>query len=291
MVGARVIGHYAGIPVRVCHRSEVLWATVAVDAMVDPTMRRRGVMTALARAAHAAWKDAGVAFVIGLPNEQWGSLLGALEWQPLFELRWLVHPLRPEALIARRFGWPSLSRLHLLSALWRAYLHGTAVSHEGLELTRWASNPETFRLRDAIHLERDSGWLQHRYLDCPTRDYEIWVVRCNETPAGCAIFHLSNQSGRVAAYLADVFPSSEQDDIRRRLIRTICKELEARGADMVLTLAAPQSHLYSALRGTGFWPRRAAFTVHVVPLAPDLDLAELRTPLNWHIAGGDFDVI
>ena len=42
--------------------------------MTDPEYRRQGILTAIARLAYDTWRKAGIPFVLGLPNEQWGSL-------------------------------------------------------------------------------------------------------------------------------------------------------------------------------------------------------------------------
>ena len=51
---------------------------VSVDTMTAPAFRRRGLLTEVAARAYEAWRDAGIAFVIGLPNQQWGSRARAL---------------------------------------------------------------------------------------------------------------------------------------------------------------------------------------------------------------------
>jgi hypothetical protein len=67
--------------------------------------------------------------------------------------------------------------------------------------------------------------------------------------------------------------------------------LHADGAASARTLAIPGTPLHTALRRQGFLRGRGAFSVQLVPLAPDLPIDILGDPRNWSLAGGDFDVV
>ena len=79
---------------------------VSVDTMTAPEFQRRGLLSEVGRSTYAHWRDGGVAFVLGLPNERWGSRASALGWIELFPLQWLTRALRPAALLARRLHLP-----------------------------------------------------------------------------------------------------------------------------------------------------------------------------------------
>ncbi|MGI8589145.1 MAG: GNAT family N-acetyltransferase, partial [Chloroflexia bacterium] len=91
--GERVVGQYAGIPVRVRAGGAVCPAMVSVDTMTSPDFRRRGILSRLGAAVYEAWATAGVVAVIGLPNEQWGSGRGGGGWGGVWDLSWVVFPL------------------------------------------------------------------------------------------------------------------------------------------------------------------------------------------------------
>src|SRR5205085_11672731 len=83
-----LVGQYAGTATRFSVRGEVRPGLHGCDVMTDARWRRRGVLTALGTAAHAAWRDAGLCFVTGLANDAWGTRSAALGWRHLFPLRW-----------------------------------------------------------------------------------------------------------------------------------------------------------------------------------------------------------
>ena len=89
------IFQYAAMPTRFEIGDRTHAVMVSVDTMTAPAFRRRGLLTEVASRAYEAWRNAGVAFVIGLPNQQWGSRAQALGWRELFPLQWLARPLRP----------------------------------------------------------------------------------------------------------------------------------------------------------------------------------------------------
>jgi hypothetical protein len=73
---------------------------VSVDAKTAREYRRQGLLTRGASLAFANWRANGVAFTLGMPNENWGSRTDALGWIRLFPLQWLVRPVRPERVAA-----------------------------------------------------------------------------------------------------------------------------------------------------------------------------------------------
>lgn len=120
--GERAVHQFGGIPIRCAGPRGHVTAIVAVDAMTDPEYRRQGLLTAASEQAWRCWRDAGIAFVLGLPNEQWGSRAYALGWRELSALSWRVRPLRLDRIVRRRAGrvqrdegprrgWPA-RRLH-----------------------------------------------------------------------------------------------------------------------------------------------------------------------------------
>jgi len=93
---------YACVPVAFQLPDRELRAMVSMDTMTAPEHQRKGLLTQGAARAYAAYRQSGAAFVIGLPNEAWGSRTTALGWEPLIPLRWLSLPIRLEAVLGRK---------------------------------------------------------------------------------------------------------------------------------------------------------------------------------------------
>lgn len=310
--GERPIFQYAGIPLpfRLLDRESTVM--VSVETMADPEYRRRGLLTAVGRVSYTAWSQAGISFVLGLPNEQWGSRTAALGWLPLFTLRWMARPLRPEALLARRLGVPWLANALPFGHAWNRCLELSApaadpsvvcrpVERAGREVDALWS-----RVGGVLSVVRDSRFLNWRYCDAPGHGYHLLMAERDGEPVGYAAYRVHRSPDRVVGYIADLFAPAAGgavgiDDssrgrngprvVRQALLTALLHSLFELGADVALTLAVPGTPLEAELRRMGFFVRPGAFDVQLLPLAPELPRAALSDPRRWHIAGGDFDVV
>lgn len=290
------IFHYAGIHRRLELSDDSRDVMIAVDGVSDPDFRRRGLLTSGTRAAHERWSAAGVAYVLGLPNEQWGSRIEALDWRPLFPLRWRIRPLRPEFLLARKLRIPALGKLSLAGRLWNRLWHpSTPQDLQLLDIDEFGPEFDRFlgKHSESLALQRDRDWLRWRYLSCPDHDYRV-VAAYRSRPegaelAGYAVFRLGKED-RVG-FIAEVVTVPASHPIRRALIAGVVERLGTLGASAVAALAAPTGDLHRSLVRGGFLFSWGEFMVHCVSLRPDLAEAVPKDPGLWRLQGGDFDVV
>lgn len=288
---------YAGMPVRFKLEDEVVPAVVSVDTMTAPEYRRRGLLTRVAQEAYEAWRNAGASFVIGLPNENWGSRARALGWQPLFPLQWLVRPLRPEVILRWRLGWEGLARLRFLGRLWGAAFDRTLRSSRnvGVEPALEAGCEfdeiwESARCNAHFCTVRDRGWIDWRYFACPSRTYNVAIARKRDRPCGFVCHTVVRSGSRTVAYLAELLCAEPDVEVRSALLAHVLRQAYCSGAESLHALAVPGTGSHSWLRRLGFIPRHQ-FGVEIVPLQPGLPLDRLRDPSRWHLTGSDFDVV
>ncbi len=293
----RPVFHYGGIPTRFWLEQAPASTMVAVDAMTAPAFRRQGLLTRVVGQAHAAWRQNGVAFVLGLPNEQWGSRARALGWQPLFSLQWLVRPLRPEALLARRLHVPMLERATLPAVLWQRFLQWRLRRDPQTLTEPVAQADESFdRLWERCRADwkfstvRDRAWVQWRFLAPPERHYELTLARRAGEPVGYTAHRLIGTPGRRSAELAELFTAEADQATCHALLFDLISRLETTDAQAVVTLAVRGTRLFRWLRGAGFLAG-GGFSVHMVPLREDFPLQTMLQPQNWNLSGADFDVI
>ncbi len=295
--GTRAIFQYAGIPAGFWVSQTRVEAMVSVDTMTDPEFRRRGLLTRVAAEAYAAWRTAGVAFVIGLPNEQWGSRTAALGWKPIFPLQWLVRPLRPEATLARWLGVPALKRLRGPMALYDGWLKlgmrrdaqiQTAVASEaGDDFDRiWAACRSDWSFA-AVH---DRAWVDWRFFAPPSGAYTVTVARRAGAPVGYSAYRLAKAGGTSHGYLADILTAHGDEAARRNLLCEVIEALRATEAQALFALAIPGTPVYRCLRRAGFLARHS-FLVQVVPLRPDGPWDAIRHIDRCNLTGADFDVV
>jgi hypothetical protein len=269
---------------------------VSVDTMTAPAFRRQGLLTEVAARAYDAWRDAGIAFVIGLPNQQWGSRARALGWRELFPLQWLARPLRPEALIARRLGLPGLGRLPIFGTVWNRFANRRLRRRSDIEVTQAESAGVEFdviwdrcRTDTAFSAVRDAEWIERRFMSSPARSYQVLVARRGNLPAAWLTYSLNRNEGRTTAQLVELFAAEGDTESSAALMLELLRRLGEQAADLVYTLAVPGTPLFAWFRSIGFM-RGPSFGVQLVPLATDVPLERLQSPPAWRLTGADFDV-
>jgi hypothetical protein len=278
----RPVFHIGGMPRRLRLGGAELWAMVAVDGMTSPAFRRRGILTTVTADLFRRWRDAGIALVLGLPNEQWRSRVDALGWRPLFPLRWMVRRLAPARIAARRLHVP----VHWWNRRWdRA--SGDVVVRDASVPGDVPAPPAPGSAGQRAYLARDAAWVAWRYYAPPHTAYRVLVGFRGGRPVGYAAIRPQGRAGLIA----DLDTTPEDGHVLGALIAGAARELRHGGADTARALAVPGGPLHSALRRAGFHPSRHAFMVHGVSLDPAVDLAALADPGAWHLTGGDFDVV
>ena len=285
--GERIIFQYAGIPVRVETEGGPRWAVQSVDTMADPDYRRRGLFGQVARHSYQHWREAGAAFVYGLPNEQSASGFSALGFGTPFSLHWRRHPLRPFAILARRsrINFPT----EMLDRLWFA-LRSSREPRRNFDLAEVLHLDESVDLLwdryrpDGIAVVRNRDWIRWRYLSAPGLGYRLLIAKGGDGPLGYAAYRLQDGGGM----LADVFAAD--DDVSLALIHGAIDRLRNSGARSIAALAVPGSR-FDKLGDQLRFLSGERFKFIVLPLAEDISADQLSDPSAWHLSGGDFDVV
>jgi hypothetical protein len=293
----RPIFQYAGIPLRYNLFGRECFGVVSVDTMTAPEFQKRGLLTQVGCLAYDHWRAANAAFVIGLPNERWGSRANALGWIDLFPLQWLARPLQPEMVLARRSRLKLIANFKwigsILNRWWDRSLKPDrsisvrSIEHAGSEFDQvW----ELIRSTDQISIVRDSAWVNWRYLAAPMFDYQVLLAERSGQPLGYAAYRITTEGERKIGFIAEVIAQSQGGGVWRTLLSQVLQTLRAAQVETVVTLIVPDTPEYAAFRRSGFLGR-AAFPVQMVPLDPELPIERLQDRSNWLINGSDFDVI
>ena len=302
--GERIVGHYAGTPMRFRLRGETRHIVHACDAMTDAEFRRQGILSVVGTAAHASWAAADVPLVTGLHFGGWGSRRHYLGWREQYQAAWVWRLLRPERMLRRRLRPPMLAAAAgaVVAGLaptwnlgWDLLLRAAAddvqvepVERPGPEFdTLWSTLEPMY---EAL-VVRDRAWVAYRYHDAPEFGYRLLLARRGGQPAGYLVYRLTSIDGRTTGWIPDLFTAPDDAAARAALLRGALLVLSAAGADHVRALVPMHTSSFTAFRRAGFLLGRGTFDFSIVPLVADLPFDVLRDPRRWFAMGGDFDVI
>ena len=297
-VGAddRPIFQFIGIPCPAVVLGAERAVMVGADVVTAPEFRRRGVFTDTARRLFDSWRDAGIALVLGLANDaRWGSRATALGYERYFRLRWLVRPLRPERLLARRSGLGDLARWRAAGEVWNRIWDRPIPPEIGVRpLSTPTREIDVIWERAARHVDtslvRDRAWVAWRYTDHPDGAYRLTLAERAGAPTGYAAHRVVRTETGSVVQIAEIFAPGDRTTVRA-LVRDIVQRATQQDADTVATLAVPGSDVDRELRRAGFLFSPGAYLLEVIRLDATLPRPLLADPARWWLTGGDFDVV
>ena len=140
---------------------------------------------------------------------------------------------------------------------------------------------------------RDDAWVRWRYIEAVPVAYHILTAWLGEEPVGYIAFRVLGPPERRTGYIADIFTARDDLPALAALIAGALESFRQSGVALGLALAVPDTSLQYVIRKLGFQstPAAMSFSFEAVPLDPTLQLGTQGSIGDWHVAGGDSDVI
>lgn len=291
--------------VRLKWENRELLAAVVIDLMVHPAHRNKSLFVKLGRAAHTEMGKTGIGITAGLPNKN--SYPGAvrfLKYQPVCQIPLLILPVRWSRLLERA-GVPAwLSRpLGMVAGVGRHLFSRPAPrASNRVQIREVAEFPDAIdefwqRVSPAhnIMTVRDLKYLKWRYRGCPTRAYAIQVAESDGRLVGYLVRRVFEKDGLRLGALMDVLVDPGRADVLNALLGKAIAAFRNDKVDAVAALMQKDKFYYPEFRRQGmvqiperFNPRTFDFVCKV--LRPDLPESDFRSPQNWFLTLGDYDV-
>lgn len=270
------------------------------DVMTHPDWRKRGLFSALDRAALAEAKARGWPVVFGLPNRRSAHIFVELGWKSVGTLRTWTFLFKADETArevrTREGRLRGFMTSFSVGACARARRRASARSAHiyAKKLDRFPSQVSSLArhvaARHAWMVRRDAEYLNWRFVDNPSRAHEIvGLFSSDHRFVGYAIVQKPTHSNSIG-YLVDVLGLDESVEIAA--VEAGLATLQSSGASVAQATAIDGSWWGRQLESWGFLRPRPENHLMVIvnvldpthPLAaPSLD------PTSWYLTDGDRD--
>jgi hypothetical protein len=268
----RIVGHFAGIPVRALVDGDAFTFTQIVDSMVDPAcragLRNPGLFACIVDAyveRFGCVEQEAVSF--GLPNRE--ALRHGRRFSAYQVVREMRHLARPVPLFREPVGRGAL-RISVSSDL--------HAGHDGLWQIH-AARHRMLTVRDRSHCE----W---RYVRCPTNSYAFVHVERGGRLAATLVFSARHFVEQCAS-VVDLVAGDDEEAIRAAV--GAAEELARAAGRVHIAAFFPEASAEAALlEAMGYGWFRSGYTLVARSYHPPLTIESLRE--QWWYTLGDFDL-
>jgi len=247
----QIVGMIALVATRLRIGTGVKPAYQAIDTVVDPSYRGKGMFVSLGEVAQSRANHSGH-LLWGFPNANAApGWFGKLKWQNFGTVPFMVRPLRTGYFLRKLL--PFLGRLDVPLA----FKPSSAGDYRTIE--RFGDEADALwnasRAPDGIAVDRDAAWLNWRLIDKPDAPYRSVGTydpkgRLAALVSSCT---LDKHGGRVCYVMEALAPptyiASLSDLIRAEVARSA-----EQGADVALAWCPKGSPNRAAYRRAGFLP-------------------------------------
>lgn len=270
------------------------------DVMTHPDWRKRGLFSALDRAALAEARARGWPVVFGLPNRRSAHIFVELGWRAVGRVRTWTCLFR---------GGFEAREIRAREGRWRGWIAGFDVGRCRRARNRAASSARPLEVRHlerfpsevtglalrvagrhALMVRRDADYLNWRFVDNVSRAHRIvGLFDGASVLRGYAVVQPAWHA-HSCSYLVDVL--GEDEGTEAAAVEAGLAALEAGGAAFAQATAIDGSWWSRRLAASGFLPPSAAHHLAVIVhvLDPGHPLVRVALdPTSWYLTDGDRD--
>jgi predicted N-acetyltransferase YhbS len=286
--------------------NDVRLSVLAVDGMVHPDFRRRGIWSALVREGLRRLRAEGIHLALCFVGPHRHTYAGfcKLGWSDVGSIPLLAKPLRLGGFLSR---YVRSQRVQSSANRFSRFLAGThrskrspkvsGLSIEGIQSFdgRFDRLWEEVSRQAMVSLVRDQKYLNYRYRDRPGETYAQFAACRGEDLEGYIVVRRSLQMFDLSIGLIMDMGTTGGTDVALSLVNEAVRYLDEQEVDAIGCLMMKHSPYYGVLRRAGFLPVPARFNPRdyhpVVEADPSrFPSAVMRDRSNWYFTWGDFDV-
>lgn len=308
--GGIVSGHIAGVPLRYRLAGADVLGGLAVNAITHPDHRGKGIFIVLHAEVSRLTAAKDILFLFGFanPNSEKGCLRH-LNYHDLGRFPLWILPLKLGSVMKAQDGIPRAIRRLCAAAgapflgLWRTVRRPRSngeytvekIGEFGPEFDElWAAAGKDYE-NIAV---RDAKFLRWRFVQCPTRRYDIFAARSGGRLAGYIVGTSTRFSGLRWAMIADMLvpATAAGRDTAAVLIAAFTRRARASGADIAASLMLRHAPAAAALRRNGYLAAPSRLMPREFPILLQWNSPQEPPPgvfdtRNWYLTMGDYDAV
>lgn len=306
----RVISSGTTVAARAIWRGQEVPALLGFNIVVAPEYRRQGIHTTLTEQTREDVKKAGYRFSTVFPNpKSMRQLARSSNYHLVSQVPLLIRPLDMRALTEARIRNPLLG--------WGVNLGWELAGRTFWRIPRLAQGALPLRISEDrmfdesydhfwnqvktkydLMLVRDRAFLQWRFHDIPTRNYQALSARHNGQMLGYAILRQVAVRATMTGIIADfmVLPGEAGDRAGLHLLLAALQRFKQAQVPLAGGLVLPHTQEHAIMRRAGFLsaPRRFApqpFHLFVRSHCADPPLSALTRSESWYVSIADHDAV
>ena len=316
----RVISSGTMVAARATWRGQEIAALLGFNIIVAPEYRRQGIHTALTKQTREDIRQAGYRLTTVFPNpNSMPPLARSKNFHHVSEVPLLIRPLDMAVLTEERLNNPLLS--WGVNRGWevaeRTFLRPPRLPRNGPTLPI-SEDPvldgeydlfwEQVKAKYDLMLVRDRAFLQWRFCDIPTREYQVVSARHKRVDSGSGrsspgiggyiVLRQAEIRGILTGIIADfmVLPGEQGELAGLQLLHAALQRFEQAQVPLAGGLMLPHTQEYSIMRRAGFLraPRPFApqpFHLFIRSYHDDPPLSTLTRPEGWYVSIADHDAV
>ncbi|MFC2037060.1 GNAT family N-acetyltransferase [Chloroflexota bacterium] len=311
----RVITSGTSVAAQASWRGQEVPALLGFNIVVAPEYRRQGIHTTLVKQTGEDVKKAGYCFTLIFPNpKSMPQLARSKDYHLVSQVPLLIRPLDMRLLTEKsvksralrwgiNLGWEVAGR-----TIWRTRrpsqgsfplrISEDTVLDEGYDHF-W----DQIKTKYDLMLVRDRAFLQWRFHDVPTREYQVLSARLDAVDsspaiAGYIVLRQADVRATRTGIIADfvVLPGKLGDQAGLCLLQSALQRFEQAQVPLAGGLVLPHTQEHAIMRRAGFLsaPRQFApqpFHLFIRSYCAEPPLSVLARPESWYVSIADHDAV
>ncbi len=289
----QIIGTNTIIPISLLIDQDKILSSLACNVQVHPDHQKKGIFSKLLSSMSTEAKIKKISSLFAIPNDNSFHAFINEGSSEIIQLPLLIRPIH----LSRYFNSPINKIIKIFDNHWKVKSSSLDMIEEfNGNFQHFEKLLQKISKRVSIIQNRNKEYLKWRYLDHPTRKYQIFILKQNDELVGYIILRIHTINNKKIGVILDYIVDSTANE--KSLQKLIEKALDYFWKHEVsISIVTSRSGLLEnkLLKKSGFFqapfflkPESLHFIVRL--FSSDKKLTKLKKFNNWFFSFGDYDV-